>query len=66
MVRMAAKAETIKAKALQLIDQLPEDATWEDVAYEIAVRRSIERGLADLDANREVSLAEAKARFGLA
>jgi len=52
MTGMAAKPENIKAKARELIDQLPEDATWDDVAYEIAVRRSIERGLADLDAGR--------------
>jgi len=66
MVRMAAKAETIKAKALQLIDQLPEDATWEDVAYEIAVRRSIERGLADLDAGRTYTSEALLESLGLA
>jgi len=63
---MAAKAETIKAKALQLIDQLPEDATWEDVAYEIAVRRSIERGLADLDAGRTYTSEALLESLGLA
>lgn len=49
---MAAKADTVKAKAQGLIEQLPEDATWDDVAYEIAMRRSIERGLDDLEAGR--------------
>ena len=52
MKGMAAKADTVKAKARELIEQLPDNATWDDVAYEIAVRRSIERGLADLDAGR--------------
>ena len=52
MKTMASKADTVKAKARELIEQLPDNATWEDVAYEIAVRRSIERGLADLDAGR--------------
>ena len=46
---MATKADTVKAKARELIEQLPDNVTWDDVAYEIAVRRSIERGLADLD-----------------
>lgn len=50
MELMAAKADTVKSKARELIEQLPDNATWDDVAYEIAVRRSIERGLADLDA----------------
>ena len=49
---MATKADTVKAKARELIEQLPDNVTWDDVAYEIAVRRSIERGLADLDAGR--------------
>lgn len=52
MEPMAAKADTVKSKARELIEQLPDNATWDDVAYEIAVRRSIERGLADLDAGR--------------
>jgi hypothetical protein len=52
MEAMAAKTDTVKAKARDLIEQLPDNATWDDVAYEIAVRRSIERGLADLDAER--------------
>jgi len=52
METMAAKSDTVKAKARDLIERLPDNATWDDVAYEIAVRRSIERGLADLDAGR--------------
>lgn len=52
MKTMAAKEDTVKARARGLIDQLPENATWDDVAYEIAVRRSIERGLSDLEAGR--------------
>jgi predicted transcriptional regulator len=52
MGHMVAKADNVKAKARELIEQLPDNATWDDVAYEVAVRRSIERGLADLDAGR--------------
>lgn len=42
----------VKAAAHQLIDQLPDGVTWDEVAYEIEVRASIERGLADSDSNR--------------
>lgn len=49
---MSVKADTVKTKARELIEQLPDNATWDDVAYEIELRRSIERGLADLDAGR--------------
>lgn len=39
---------------------------YEQAAEERAFLRGVVAGLADLDAGREVSLAEAKARFGLA
>ncbi|HYN76673.1 MAG TPA: type II toxin-antitoxin system Phd/YefM family antitoxin [Lamprocystis sp. (in: g-proteobacteria)] len=39
---------------------------YEQAAEERAFMRAVVAGLADLDANSEVSLSEAKARFGLA
>jgi prevent-host-death family protein len=39
---------------------------YEQAAEERAFMRAVVAGLADLDSNREVSLAEAKARLGLA
>ena len=39
---------------------------YEQAAEERAFMRAVVAGLADLDAGREVSLSEAKARFGLA
>ena len=41
-------------------------ADYEHAAEERAFMRAVVVGLADLDAGREVSLSEAKARFGLA
>lgn len=35
----------VKQTAHQLIDELPDDVTWDDVLYRMAVRRSIEIGL---------------------
>lgn len=40
-------------------------ADYEAAEEERAFMRAVVEGLADLDAGREVSLAEAKARFGL-
>ncbi|MBK1724621.1 type II toxin-antitoxin system Phd/YefM family antitoxin [Thiocystis violacea] len=40
-------------------------ADYEQAAEERAFMRAVVEGLADLDAGREVSLSEAKARFGL-
>ena len=44
----------IKPDARLLVDGLPDSATWDDLAYEIYVRQSIERGLADSDAGRVI------------
>ena len=53
---------TIKPEARRLVDGLPDSTTWDDLAYEIYVRQSVEAGLADADAGRVVSHDEALAR----
>jgi predicted transcriptional regulator len=45
---------TLKQQAHTLIDHLPENATWRDVAYHAAVRAEAEEGLADIKAGRVV------------
>lgn len=52
----------IKPDARQLIEALPETATWDDLAYEVYVRQAIETGLADAEAGRTVSHEDAVAR----
>ena len=54
----------IKAEMIRLAEHLPEDATWEDLQYEVYVRQAIEAGLKDLREGRTVPLAEARRRFG--
>jgi predicted transcriptional regulator len=44
---------------------LPDSATWEDVAYEVELRASIERGLADSDAGRVVALEDLMKELGI-
>ena len=56
---------TIKEEARRLIEQLPEDATWDDLLYEIYVRQSIEAGLEDCRQGRVISVAEVRKRLGL-
>ena len=55
-------APNIKSEARRLVDSLPESATWDDLAYEVYVRQSVEAGLADADAGRVLSHDEALAR----
>lgn len=49
------EALKIKQEMLRLAQQLPDDATWDDVMHEIYVRQAIENGLADSRAGRVVT-----------
>ena len=56
-------APNIKPEARRLVDNLPDSATWDDLAYEVYVRQSVEAGLADADAGRGRGHDEALARI---
>jgi hypothetical protein len=56
---------TVKEEAKRLIERLPDNATWDDVEYEIYVRRAVDAGLSDSDAGRIESNAEVRKSFGL-
>jgi len=54
-----------KEQAHKLVDPMPENATWDDLIYEIYVREVIERGLADSRADRTKDVKEIRANYGL-
>jgi predicted transcriptional regulator len=56
---------TIKEQAMRLIESLPDNVTWEDLLYEIYVRKSIEAGIADSQAGRVTDVTEVRAKLGL-
>ena len=56
---------TVREEARRLVDQLSDDATWEDLLYQIYVRQSVEAGLEDCRAGRLVPLEEVRKRLGL-
>lgn len=56
---------SLKEEAKRLLDQLPENFTWDDLMHKIYVRQSIEKGLADSKAGRTTSVEEVRKRFGL-
>jgi len=56
---------SVKEEARRLVERLSDDATWEDVQYEVYVRQAVEAGLKDSQEGRTVPLAEARRRFGL-
>ena len=59
------QTDKLKEVAHQLIDQLPDGSTWDDLIYEMEMRREIEEGLADSDAGRTTSSEEVRKEFGL-
>ena len=57
--------DSIKQKAHQLLDKLPDSASWKDVMYRIYVRQAIEAGIKDSDQARTTDVSEVRKRFGL-
>lgn len=56
---------SVKEEARRLIERLPDDATWEDLQYQIYFRQAVEAGLKDSREGRVVPLDEARRQFGL-
>ena len=57
--------QNVKEEARRLVENLPEDVTWDDLMYRIYVRQAIEVGLADSDADRVFDVEEVRKSFGL-
>ncbi|HEX7529876.1 MAG TPA: hypothetical protein VF333_01940 [Pyrinomonadaceae bacterium] len=58
-------AQNVKEEARRLVENLPEDVTWDDLMYQIYVRQNIEAGLADSEADRVIEVEEVRKGFGL-
>ena len=58
---------SIKSDAKRLVDNLPETATWDDLAYEVYVHQAIEAGVAEAEAGQlldnDAALARVRARI---
>jgi hypothetical protein len=54
-----------KEDAHKLVDQLPPNATWDDLMHEIYVREAIEKGLDDSRSGRTKDVSEIKKKYGL-
>lgn len=64
-MRVAMPNANRKQVAHQLIDQLPDNATYDDMMRELYERQAIERGLADSDAGRGDDVKTVRAKYGL-
>ncbi len=59
------QTNNIKQEAYHLLQKLPENATWDDLMYEIYVRQAIEAGIEDSEAGRTIDVGQVRAKFGL-
>jgi len=51
---------TGKEKVLAILEELPDDSSFDDVLHELAFARMIERGIADAEAGRVKTLGEVR------
>ena len=58
-------SDNVKEQALRIVECLPDDATWDQLMYDIYVRQAIESGLRDSDAGKMLDVKEVRSRFGL-
>jgi predicted transcriptional regulator len=54
-VKMTTTEANAKTRMRDLLDQQPDDSSYDEILRELALHRMIERGLADADAGRTVS-----------
>jgi predicted transcriptional regulator len=55
--------QTAKQAAKQIIDHVSDQATWDDIMYELYVKQKIEKGLKAIDEGRVLSSEDAKRRL---
>jgi len=54
---------SVKARMVEVIQEQPEDATYEEIMRELAFERMVARGLKDLRADRTISNDEMQRRI---
>ncbi len=55
---------TAKEEVRKMLDQLPDDLSFEDIQYHIYVREKIEHGLQDIETGRLLPQEEVERRMG--
>lgn len=58
-------ATNIKEMLHHLADELPDDATWGDVAYQVELKASIEQGLKEADSGQLIAQEEIEKEYGI-
>ena len=55
----------IKVEAHRLVENLGEDATWDDLMHQIYVRQAVDAGIEDSHGGRTIDVEEVRAKLGL-
>ena len=53
----------VKEQAREIVEQLPDEASWDDLMHRIYVRQKIAAGLEDVEQGRTAPHEEVKQRF---
>jgi hypothetical protein len=59
------ETKSIKEEARRIIENLPDNSTWDDLMYQIYVRQAIEAGLKDTEVGKVMSVEQVRSKFGL-
>jgi predicted transcriptional regulator len=54
---------SVKDAARQIIEHLPDQATWDDIMYALFVKQKIEEALTDIEAGRTIPHEEVRAEL---
>ncbi len=55
--------QAIKEEMTKIIQEQPDDSSYDEILRELALKRMIDRGLSDSNANRAISSDEMKKRI---
>lgn len=50
---------TAKSEAIKLLESIPDQATWEDIMYQLYVKMKVSSGLNDMDNSNVITNEEA-------
>ncbi len=53
----------VKEEAKKIIDKLPEQATWDDIMYQLYVKKKIEASIKAAEEGKVISHEEVRKRF---
>ncbi len=57
------ETKSIKEEARRIIENLPDNSSWDDLMYQIYVRQAIEAGLKDSEEGRVVSIEQVRSNY---